>query len=181
MGLEIVGAPRSRCPSEAFRKAGEGDSTAHCAPVASAFPTKLLLLILGIVGVIVLLVVVGCGGLIYWAWTRVGPEFQALRTSADAFVQDIHAGQLQSAYGRTSSGFQMSQTFPQFQAFPAQYPALASYTSLTCTGFNITSMAGVGTRGTVRYTAVGPNNSLSFTLILVQQNGQWQVDSFTVP
>ncbi|HTU23425.1 MAG TPA: hypothetical protein VMG10_35645 [Gemmataceae bacterium] len=147
---------------------------------SSAFPIKILLLVLGIVGVVVLMIVLGCGGLIYLVWTKVVPEFQSLQTSADAFVQDIRNGQLPSAYGRTSTGFQARQSFPQFQALVTQYPALRTYTSLTNAGIHISSTPG-GTRGTVRYTAIGPNNSLSFTLILVQQNGQWRVDSFTVP
>lgn len=147
---------------------------------SSAFPIKILLLVLGIVGVVLLGIVLGCGGLIYLVWTRVVPEFQSLQTSSDAFVQDIRNNQLPSAYGRTSTGFQARQSFPQFQALVTQYPALRTYTSLTCAGINVSSTTG-GTRGTVRYTVIGPNNSLSFTLILVQQNGQWRVDSFTVP
>ncbi|HZV07831.1 MAG TPA: hypothetical protein VE999_22290 [Gemmataceae bacterium] len=147
---------------------------------SSAFPIKILLLVLGIVGVVVLVIVLGCAGVIYRLWTKVVPEFQALQTASNAFVEDIHTGQFQSAYGRTSAGFQARQTFPQFQAFVAQYPALSNYTSMTCSGLNVSSTTG-GTQGTVRYTVVGPNNSLSFTLILVQQNGQWRVDSFTVP
>lgn len=147
---------------------------------SNTFPIKTLLLVLGIVAVVVLLIVLGCGGLIYVVWTKVVPEFQAIQTSADGFVQDIHDGQLQSAYGRTSAGYQARQNFAQFQALVAQYPALTTYTSRTCSGINVTSNAG-GTHGTARYTVVGPNNSLSFTLILVQQNGQWRVDSFTVP
>lgn len=148
---------------------------------SSTFPVKTLLLVLGIVGVVVLIIVLGCGGLIYWVWTKVVPEIQAAQTSADAFVQDIRAGQLQSAYGRTNTGFQARQSFGQFQGLVALYPALSTYTSLTCAGVNISSTVGVGTRGTVRYTAIGPNNSLSFTLTLTQQNGEWCVESFTVP
>lgn len=147
---------------------------------SSAFPVKTLLLVLGIVAVVVLLVVLGCGGLIYLVWTKVVPEFQALQTSADGFVQDMRDNQLQSAYGRTSAGYQARQNFAQFQALVAQYPALTTYTSRTCSGINVSSNAG-GTQGTARYTVIGPNNSLSFTLILVQQNGQWRVDRFTVP
>lgn len=147
---------------------------------SSTFPIKILLLVLGIVALVVLLIVLGCGGLIYLVWTKVVPEFQALQTTADGFVQDIRSGQLQSAYGRTSAGFQASQNFAQFQGLVSLYPALTTYTSLTCSGINVSSNAG-GTQGTARYTVIGPNNSLSFTLILVQQNGQWRVDSFTVP
>ncbi|MHB1426522.1 MAG: hypothetical protein ACYC3I_25455 [Gemmataceae bacterium] len=148
---------------------------------SSTFPIKTLLIVLGIVGVVLLMIVLGCGGLIYLMVTKFVPQFQAVQTSADAFVQDIHAGQLQSAYGRTSASFQARQTFPQFQALVTQYPALSTYTSLTCSGVHISSTTGAGTQGIVRYTAVGPKNSLSFTLILVEQNGQWRVDSFTVP
>lgn len=147
----------------------------------SPFPTKILLLVLSIVGVVVLVVVLGCGGLIYLVVTKFIPAVQSLQTSADAFVQDVRAGQLQSAYGRTTAGFQSRQTFAQFQAFVAQYPALSTHTSLTNGGANISSTTGAGTRGIVRYTAIGPNNSLSFTLILVEQNGQWRVDSITIP
>jgi hypothetical protein len=147
---------------------------------SSASPIRILLLVLGIVGVVVLVIVLGCAGLIYVVWTKVVPEFQALQTASNVFVEDIRTGRLQSAYGRTSSGFQARQSFPQFQAFVAQYPALSSYTSLTCSGINVSSTNG-GTQGTVGYTVAGPNNSLSFTLILVQQNNQWRVESFTVP
>jgi hypothetical protein len=36
--------------------------------------------------------------------TKFIPAVQALQTSADAFVEDIHAGDLQIAYGWTLTG-----------------------------------------------------------------------------
>jgi hypothetical protein len=168
-------------PRSEYRECDGEESDMSSARETSAFPAKILLLVLGIVGVVLLLVVLGCGGLTYLVWTKFVPTFQSLQTSADAFVEDIRAGQLQSAYGRTSTSFQARQTFPQFQTFVARYPALSTYTSLTSVGVHVASTTGTGTRGTIRYTAIGSNNSLSFTLILVEQNGQWCVDSITFP
>jgi hypothetical protein len=142
--------------------------------------TKILLIVFGAIGGVLLLMVVVCGGLIYWGVNTFGPAFTAVQDSAEAFVQDIHAGRIQAAYNRTSSKFQAQSTLPQFQAFVAQFPALATYTSLTKTGIHVNSTP-AGTQGIVSYSAVGPNNSLSFRLTIVEENGQWRVQAMNIP
>jgi hypothetical protein len=139
---------------------------------------KTLFIILGVVGGVVLLVVLGCAGLIYWGVNKFS-QFPNLTTEADRFLDDLKTAQVDAAYARTSRNFKRAQAPAQFQAFLKQFPAFTNQTSRRYTGFNIFSGVG-GARGTIHATAIGPGNSVSFTLILVEEDGQWKVDQLTI-
>jgi hypothetical protein len=140
---------------------------------------RTLFIVLGVVGGVVLLVGAACGGLIYLG-IRAFSQFPNITADADMFLDDIKSGQLDAAYERASTGFKSRQSPQQFRAFVSQYPALTTQTSRKYTGFNVFTGSG-GTRGRVSATVLGPNSSLSFTLVFIQETGQWKVDQITIP
>ena len=102
------------------------------------------------------------------------------QATADQFIDEIRAGHVDVAYGRTTNSFQAIKTLHQFRGFVKQYPVLTTYTSRTSGGVFINKTPGV-TTATVKSTVLGPGNSLSFTLMLKKENELWKVDQFSVP
>ena len=107
-------------------------------------------------------------------------ELPGVQASADAFLNDLGAQRIDNAYARTSKTFQSGQNLTQFRAWVKQYPALTTHTSRSYSGINIFQQPGE-TQGIVRATVLGPQNSLSFTLVLVKEDERWKVKSLTVP
>jgi hypothetical protein len=173
-------ARMSHLPMRITNERGSKEIAMSDVPESSGSSTKIVLIVVGVVGFVLLMMALACGGLIYWGISTAVPTLGAIQTSANGFVQDIRAGQFQAAYNRTTTGYQSRQSLQQFQKFVAIYPELTTHTSVTLNGYNITTTP-AGGQSTVNFTAVTPNNSLAFTLILIEENGQWRVDSFTVP
>jgi hypothetical protein len=143
--------------------------------------TKTLLIIFGAIGGVFLLCGLGCGGLIfYWLSPNPFSSMPNVMTEVDIFLDALKTDQVHVAYGRTSRAFQTRQSFEQFRAFVAQYPALTEQTSRQYGGLNIVSGTG-GTTATIEATVLTANNSLAFTLIFILEDGQWKLDQFTVP
>ena len=148
-------------------------------PIRRKSSNRTLFIVLGVVGGMLLLVILVCAGLIYWGATRFS-QFSVPTAEADRFLDDLKLGQLNNAYARTSRAFQTQQTLAQFQNFIKQFPAFTNQSSRTYTGFNVVSGAG-GSRATLHATVFGPGISVSFTLFLVEEGGQWKVDQLTIP
>jgi hypothetical protein len=140
---------------------------------------KVLWIILGIVGGLFLLCGLSCAGLVYWGFGMF-KQFPAMTASADAFINDLSSGQVDAAYNRTSSAFKSRMNAQQFQAFIDRFPALRKQTSRSTQGFNI-NQTPQGLQGVIKTTVLGPNDSLSFTLVLVEENGAWKINDMTVP
>ena len=140
---------------------------------------KIWVLVLSLGGGLLLLCGLSCGGLVFWM-ANMFRELPAVQVGADAFLDDLRAQHVAEAYARTDKAFQSKQSLEQFRAWVKQYPALTSNTSRSYTGLNIYQQPG-GTQGIVKATVLGPNNSLSFTLILAKENEQWKIHSITVP
>jgi hypothetical protein len=142
--------------------------------------TRTLIIILCVVGGGFLLAALACGGCIYFG-VKAFPEIQAAQQSADLFLNDLGAGRVDQAYQtHTTQAFQASQSLAQFRAWVNQYPAVTTQTSRQYSGVRIHSGTG-GTQAFIQATVLGPNNTLSFTLILVKENDQWKVNRITVP
>jgi hypothetical protein len=141
---------------------------------------KTLFIILGVVGGVLLLVVLGCVGLLYLGFSTFS-KFPNPTAEADVFLNDLKTGQVDAAYARTTRVFKTAQTAQQFQNLVKQYPALTTQTSRAYTGFNVYTGTG-GSRANLHVmVTAGSGNSLSFTLVFTQEDGQWKVDQITIP
>jgi hypothetical protein len=124
--------------------------------------------------------IAACAGFMFWGFKNFSGDMAGAQAASDAFIDDIRAGQIDAAYGRTTNSFQAIKPLDQFRQFVKQYPALATYTSRTPGGVFVNKQPGL-TTATLRSTVIGPGNSLSFTLVLKKENEEWKVDQFTVP
>jgi hypothetical protein len=141
---------------------------------------KTLAIVLSLVGIVFLLCMGSCGGLLFWGLRTAMSTLPALQTSANAFLDDLGAGRVEAAYARTSVGFQANQTLAQFRAMVDQYPALKEHTSRSVNWVHVSQQLG-GPIGTVQATVLSAHNSLSFTLTFVQEGEEWKVERFAVP
>ena len=141
---------------------------------------KTLVIVLSIVGGLILLLGLGCGGLLFWGLRTVGKELPVVRAEADAFLDDLNAGRLDDAYARTAQGFRDAQTFDQFKEFVTRFSVLTTHTSRSITGLHLHHQPGQ-TTPTVRVTVLGGSNSLSFTLIFVPESEAWKMQRLNIP
>jgi hypothetical protein len=144
---------------------------------------RTVLVVLLIVAAVLLIVGLACAGLValaVWGVNMAMTQMTALTTTTDAFLNDLQANRVQAAYDQTSQGFHARLSREQFAALVKKYPALTTWTSRSYNGFQVNTTPG-SARATVRVTLVGPNNSLSCTLVLVEEGGQWKVDDLTAP
>ena len=87
-------------------------------------------MILGIVGVIVVIVIAGCGGLVYYAISsakkvvdEVSSKF-ASNQEADNFLNRLSESQIQAAYDSTTPTFKAATSFVQFQQLIDKNPLM---------------------------------------------------------
>lgn len=146
-------------------------------------PDRKLWVILGICGAVAALGLAACGGLVIYGAAAARDMFRQIgpaTAAAEAFLNQIQAGQVQPAYQSSSSGFRSAQTPEQFAAFVAKFPALGGHTGRAVSGTNMMTFNGVR-RFRIQYTLTAPNTGANCTLTLVEQNGAWVVDTLTVP
>lgn len=124
-----------------------------------------------------------CGGVIafavwgFKAFTRDLPDIQA---ASDRYLDAIKSGKLDDAYSMTSAGYRNRTTTDQFAAFVKQFGALSRHQSRSMNGFRVFNGT-AGKQATLQMTLHEPGNAMNCTLLLVDENGAWKVDRFTVP
>jgi hypothetical protein len=141
---------------------------------------KVLVIVLICLGVFGLLAVGACAGLGFFAFKTVTKELEAAQVPAEAFFDQLKAGQLQAAYQSTTADFQAQQAFPQFSGFVALHPNLTGHTSRNMAGFQMTTVNG-GKQAVLPYTLNGPTGATNCTLTLQDTGGGWKVHRLTVP
>jgi hypothetical protein len=135
------------------------------------------------VGALLLTLILVCGGVAFFGFRAAKDMFNQISSAtgtAESFLNQIQAGHLPAAYRVTSQTYQASHTQQQFEKFVAQFPILTEHTNRTAGSFNMMKMNGID-QFRIQYTLTAPNNGLTCTLTLVEENGAWMVDSFTVP
>jgi hypothetical protein len=136
---------------------------------------QILLIVFGTLGGALLVIILACA-LIYWRLTSVSPTEQEVQAAADAFMQDVHAGHLQAAYDRMTSAFRARRSFQEFERQVTQKPVFTHYTSLTRHGVQFNSTP-TGTVAMVSYTVSDLRQSMSFKIVLMNENGHWLVEN----
>src|SRR5262245_56796168 len=146
-------------------------------------------LIVSIVGGIVLVVALGCGGLIYVVVVgkrtmsqavssamQMAMDVQNAMAAAQSFVDDLTQGQLDAAYAQTTRAYQERVSREQFGELIAKHPAFKKGTHDLAPPNNFNT-------ATVRFTSTvtGPDGATATcTLQLKKEDEQWKVDRFSV-
>jgi hypothetical protein len=145
-----------------------------------------LWVILGIGGGILLLAVLVCGGIAYFAWSTVKTvkgvveDMQSAQSAGETFMTKLQTGDVAGAYDTAGTAFRGRQTKDQFEKFVAGHPGLSPHTNRTSNAFHMNTTNGV-TNYTARFSLTGPTGTLNCNVILAVENGAWVVDSITVP
>jgi hypothetical protein len=144
------------------------------------------LIIVLVIGGVFLVVALVCGGLAYYglrsfsqvmqtAMAQVG-EMTAAMAEPELFFQDIAAGNLDAAYGRTSKAYQGRTKLEDFKKF-VETNKLKNATSRFASNQNYTPQ-----RTTAHYTVTAADGtSVSLTIQVIKEGEQWRVDSLTSP
>jgi hypothetical protein len=140
---------------------------------------QILLIVFGSLGSALLLMILACGGIIYWRMRSVTPIEVEVETAADAYMRDLRAGHFQAAYHRMTSAFRARRDFQNFERQVAQFPAFTSYTSLTRGSIHFNTTPTTVPTAMVSYKAVSPRQSLSFNVVLMKENGRWLVEKIS--
>ncbi len=129
--------------------------------------------------VIALLGLCGVGACVACTMTGVGGVIAATEAPAESvrtFFGAIRRGDLAGAYGQTATGYRSTFSLEQFTAAVAAQPQLAASTDQTISQRNIDAATGATMGGTLDT----PTGATPFTTHLVQEDGAWRVDSFSV-
>jgi flagellar basal body-associated protein FliL len=142
-----------------------------------------LWIVLGVLGGLFLLTIAACGGAAFFGFRAakdVVGQFAVSTGAAEAFLDKLQSNQIPAAYKETSAAYQAGTSQEQFAAFIAKNPALTGHTGRTANTFNMMQVNGVN-KFRIQYMLTGPNAGTTCTLMLVEENGTWVVDSLTVP
>lgn len=140
-------------------------------------------IVLGVIAAVLLLGAIACGGLFYMGFRAAKDMVGTIGNAtgaAETFLNQLQANQVSAAYQSTSQAYRAAHTPEQFAKFVAQYPMLTGHTTRAATTFNMMQVNGKQ-QFRIQYNLTGPNNATTCTLIMVEENGTWVVDSFTVP
>jgi hypothetical protein len=153
-------------------------------PPKSSGAGKTLLIVFGIIGGIVLVLVLGCGTIVYFVYRGVSgvvasvkssiDDIQASQMAADNFMSDVAANRLDKAYNNTTKNYQSQQRLEQFKDFVQKNPGLKSYRPMSLVAMNFTPAAS-SFQGQI------PGQIPQFTVQVVKEGETWKVDRFTIP
>lgn len=128
-------------------------------------------------------VVLGCGGLfavgLYWGMNAFKQLPEAI-DAADRFLAQLQHNQVTEAYELTSREYRARNTPEQFEEFIKEYKIFTHHASRQTGGANI-FQNNAKTQAIIHMTLKSPDNALTCTLTLVQEDGEWKVDKLTVP
>jgi hypothetical protein len=147
---------------------------------AAASNIKVLVIVLICLGVFGLLAVGACVGLGFFAFKKVGQELDAAKAPAEAFFDQLKAGQIDAAWQSADADFQAQQTLAEFKAFVGRNPNLTNHISRDSSGFNMTTVGGIK-QATLPYTLTGPPGVSTCTVVVQDSGGGWKVHKLTVP
>jgi hypothetical protein len=155
---------------------------------------KTLLIVFGIIGGVLVLAILVCGGLAFFAIKTAGPAFQkgmqmfedmAQGTAtAQAFIENIRADRLEDAYKSTTDAFQKRMSQKAFEELVHQYPALRQVGTFDNPNLNnpnpqtpfpvlTTQIYGYGIR-------TSDGKEVEARLTMVKEDTGFKVDQFTV-
>lgn len=123
----------------------------------------------GCCGCLLLLLIGGAvvGGL-FWRMT------QAPVSATQAMLADLKANRIAEAYARTSSGFRVRNSQPEFEAFVMAHAALRDNANLTVFQRSIDNDVATLTGATL-VSSSGERETATFRL--VKEEGEWRVDA----
>jgi hypothetical protein len=150
--------------------------------------SKVTLIVVGSVVGGLLLLLLACGGLVFYGVHRagqtLGPQLQAqfelqmADGAVQGFLNDLGGGQVDAAYDSTTPAFRAKQTLPQFKKFVERNPLLKKFTTAEHAPVNNAPGA---RQLTLNYTLNGEGGPLTMTVQVVKEGEEWKVDSVSVP
>ncbi|MBL8792800.1 MAG: DUF4864 domain-containing protein [Planctomycetia bacterium] len=123
-----------------------------------------------------------CGGLVLLigGFRGVASSVTEVQASSDKFLDCILHEDLQAAYQCTSMQYQGNITNDQFRSVIRGFPQLQESRSRSYTQVFIRKNTGRSTAN-VKGVLNTSGKSVTFSLTLVYENGQWKIDSFSIP
>ena len=158
----------------------EPDDRDEPAPQRRRSSNKTTWVILGVVGGLGVVVLAACGLGGFVAFRSITTDIPPAQAAADAFLADLQAGRIDAAYAGTSSTFKSGQAEPQFREFVNRFTMLKTQTSHSYEN-SVINYTPAGKRAVLKATLRSPDNALSCTIIVLQENGQWKVESIRIP
>jgi hypothetical protein len=115
----------------------------------------------------------------YWSGGLIANSPTDMLATAKSFLEDISAGRVDNAYGRTSASFRRQHSPEQFRSLLDKHPLLHTTATRQMDGYDI---APTWTRGTAEYkvTLLQAKASLPVRLRLVTEEAVWKVDELAV-
>jgi hypothetical protein len=153
----------------------EGESNSPSSRRKSSLP-----LILALIGGGVLLLVLVCGGVVFSLFRGLSQEIPAAQASAEVFLQDLRANNIDAAYAQTTPEFQSKTSPEEFRAFLKAFPAFTTHESSSLAFQGMHTGTG-GSYARFHASLLSPNGASSCTLTLRKQGEAWRVHHLNTP
>jgi hypothetical protein len=139
-----------------------------------------ILLLVGGIGCIILVV---CGGLIalaIWGVSSFATKLAPAMEASDQFFDELQQNQIDRAYLLTSKEYRKRTSSEQFADYIKQFEMFGKHTSRQISSTHIFTNQN-GSTATIKMTLKSPNNAMTCTLTLIDEHGNWKVNTLNVP
>jgi hypothetical protein len=137
-------------------------------------------LIVGLIVGAAILLLLACGGAVYWFFSGLNDEIPLAEAGARAFLNELRANRVEAAYAQTSSVFRANTSEEQFRAHLNKFPAFTNHGAATFAFQRIFRGTG-GTNATFVATLIGANARTSCQITLVKEDDVWRVYRVDAP
>ncbi|HEV3384576.1 MAG TPA: hypothetical protein VG097_07155 [Gemmata sp.] len=138
-----------------------------------------ILLLVGGIGCVVLVV---CGGLIalaIWGFSSFATKLAPAMEAAEEFFGELQENQIDRAYLLTSKEYRRRTSSEQFADYIKQFEIFGKHTSRQISSTHIFTNQN-GSTVTIKMTLKSPNNAMTCTLTLIEEQGSWKVNTLNV-
>lgn len=141
---------------------------------------KALVIVLAIVGFFGMLMIALCAGCGIWMFKSFTRDIPPAQAAANAFLDDLKADRIDAAYNSASTAFKSAQSLDQFREFVKKFETFKTHASRSF-DYNQINQTTSGKRATFKLTLTSPNNAMSCTMVVFEENAVWKVERVSVP
>ena len=136
--------------------------------------SKVLWIVIGGAGVVLLLLLGGMYGLIMW-------HYEGLHRAACAFAEDLLAGRFDAAYAKTSREYRAQVELEDFRQNLRRYPSLQRLANPSNFGSSGGGQPGDRRHFITVFDVTAPGTQYIVTAVMIVEDGEWKVLEFGMP
>jgi hypothetical protein len=114
----------------------------------------------------------------YWKGGLIAMSTTDMLSTAGAFLDDIGAGRIDSAYARTTNNFRARHSLTQFRALIDEQPLLKEPAARQLGDYDLKTRHHIQGNATYRCVLQAAKTSLPVKLVLTTEQAEWRIEDF---